>query len=486
MARATEDARIILHDLSVCLIHGSTLDNPKFLVCGHTFCKVCLERFCRAHNWMNESGVITKSIECPVCRELTKTDGKIDDLPNNLYAKKLTELQSILPGLSPHDPDIGGSIVSCGLCKQLSQLCSATQPISNVDNVEYVCFECHEYFCGNCFTQRHKVNCSDHKQWVRLHDDLSELSQHQCKSHQQLYSSYCTDCNVGFCKMCQLMGHHSDHRTVHSLNEEVTREFVQKIFSSRETLKRVTEEGGRCTMNLQDEFGRIRNHFAEEEMKLKMLRKELKKGIDEWYGNMQEERETQRRAEEKQLRILQEGINFYRSGCQSLVEYVNKIESKPQRLPLYLYSDLNKRVRSVISDQFPSLPPDLGQTSFSSFEKHEFNQFLTDTFLTRKTCDVDVSDELVKTALVTTNCNAGVSSLGATINSADREAYKINSQNTLLPHATSRRSVEAHSPESTLRSTPSTSVTIPDANRRAYSNTRRGTNSLDFILVSII
>ena len=72
----------IVGDGLTCAVCFGHFEEPKQLVCGHTFCKKCLERI------INSQSQLT----CPLCRQITSIPhGDVEKLPTNITLKDISE-----------------------------------------------------------------------------------------------------------------------------------------------------------------------------------------------------------------------------------------------------------------------------------------------------------------------------------------------------------------------------------------------------------
>ncbi|CAF0920262.1 unnamed protein product [Brachionus calyciflorus] len=76
-----------LNKQAQCPICYNLYDNPHVLPCQHTFCKKCIASL--------QTNIITKTIDCPICREKHVLQNGVESLTANYTMKKLIELESI-------------------------------------------------------------------------------------------------------------------------------------------------------------------------------------------------------------------------------------------------------------------------------------------------------------------------------------------------------------------------------------------------------
>ena len=129
--------RIVMADN--CSICQSSFEYPKFLKCGHTFCKSCLD------SYMNSS-FRKEFIVCPLCR----------------FKTQLSEhgTQSLMDNFIASDTSKRNSIIACSDCRCIT--------------FSKLCDHCNSSFCNTCFTSHVDIVESERKQ-MRLEDEDLEV-----------------------------------------------------------------------------------------------------------------------------------------------------------------------------------------------------------------------------------------------------------------------------------------------------------------------
>ncbi|XP_030832683.1 E3 ubiquitin-protein ligase rnf168 isoform X1 [Strongylocentrotus purpuratus] len=110
-----------------CPLCLDTFKNPTLLLCGHTFCKVCLEGYDELRNGVDH-------MECPVCRKRTKLE------------------ENRVAGLSPNF-SLKGLQDELHIDEQTSQnLC----PLHKAEYRNIFCEVCENFICITCFIKNHQ------------------------------------------------------------------------------------------------------------------------------------------------------------------------------------------------------------------------------------------------------------------------------------------------------------------------------------------
>eukprot|EP00057_Strongylocentrotus_purpuratus_P015097 XP_011669571.1 PREDICTED: E3 ubiquitin-protein ligase TRIM31-like isoform X2 [Strongylocentrotus purpuratus] len=110
-----------------CPLCLDTFKNPTLLLCGHTFCKVCLEGYDQQRNGVDH-------MECPVCRKRTRLEeNRVAGLSPNFSLKGLQDELRI------DEP------TSQNLC-----------PLHKAEYRNIFCEVCENFICITCFIKNHQ------------------------------------------------------------------------------------------------------------------------------------------------------------------------------------------------------------------------------------------------------------------------------------------------------------------------------------------
>ncbi|XP_030840649.1 E3 ubiquitin-protein ligase TRIM33-like [Strongylocentrotus purpuratus] len=249
MAEKTEDAASQNILCPLCL---DVFDNASMLICGHTFCKQCLERYDAAHRDLDH-------MVCPLCMKVTKLDkSRVTGLPTNFTVKGLVD--------EYHNFHGGINAVLEGQPK-----CTACD--LQGDAVSF-CYECGNYMCAKCdhghsqmtsLFQEHQVVSM--KDVVEGTASIGQVTD-KCSVHKPGKKElFCEDCKVYICLMCTVLNHR-DHKIKHQADlEKEIREKVDDI------IKRSNDKKSEFEKHIQD---------------IESKRKEIDTAIQKLEGNIKE------------------------------------------------------------------------------------------------------------------------------------------------------------------------------------------------------
>lgn len=134
----------------ICAVCLDFLQEPKVLLCAHSFCKVCLERIVSTNSRLGGDHK-KNDLECPSCRQVTHlATGKAAELKTNFNLKRLVDIVSEEDKKAARDAlqrrrTVRPSIrATRSLCKQHHR------------QFEYFCLDCSELLCPRCITAGHK------------------------------------------------------------------------------------------------------------------------------------------------------------------------------------------------------------------------------------------------------------------------------------------------------------------------------------------
>ncbi|XP_075042124.1 E3 ubiquitin/ISG15 ligase TRIM25-like [Mixophyes fleayi] len=206
-AMASADLRKEL-DCSICL---NIYTDPVNLRCGHSFCRVCIDRVL---DTQERSGVYT----CPECR------AECQERP---ALQRNIALCNIVGSFLFTQSDQEETGIFCTYCIHF--------PVAAAKS----CLMCEASLCDNHVRVHSKS--AEHV----LCDPTTSLGNRKCSVHKKILEYYCTEDAACICASCCLIGKHRGHQ-VESLNEasekkkEKLRNVLQKLTTKREeTEKRV-------------------------------------------------------------------------------------------------------------------------------------------------------------------------------------------------------------------------------------------------------
>ncbi|XP_030840650.1 uncharacterized protein LOC115923656 [Strongylocentrotus purpuratus] len=195
----------------LCPLCLDVFDNASMLICGHTFCKQCLERYDAAHRDLDH-------MVCPLCRKVTKLDkSRVAGLPTNFTVNGLVdEYHSSQGGINAVLEDRP----KCTACELQ-------------EDAESFCYECGNYMCAKCdHCHSHLTSFFKGHQVVSMKDVVEGTASigqvtDKCLVHKHENKDlFCEDCKVYLCLKCMIVNHR-DHNIKNQADFE--REIQQKV-----------------------------------------------------------------------------------------------------------------------------------------------------------------------------------------------------------------------------------------------------------------
>ncbi|XP_030841099.1 E3 ubiquitin-protein ligase TRIM33-like [Strongylocentrotus purpuratus] len=195
----------------LCPLCLDVFDNASMLICGHTFCKQCLERYDAAHRDLDH-------MVCPLCRKVTKLDeSRVPGLPANFTVRGLVD-------------EYHGSNGGINAVLEDRPKCTACE--LQGDAVSF-CYECGTYMCAKCDHGHSQMTSFFKGHQVVSIKDVVEGTAHigqvrnKCSVHKHENKDlFCKDCKVYLCLKCMIV----DHRDHNFKNQaDVEREIQQKV-----------------------------------------------------------------------------------------------------------------------------------------------------------------------------------------------------------------------------------------------------------------
>ncbi|XP_072163313.1 uncharacterized protein [Diadema setosum] len=201
-----------------CPICLTLFNQPKSLICSHTFCKDCLER-------ISQTQPNQQTVTCPVCRKETPIpSGDVD------------KLQTIVPLSSLVDE-----------VKTKSPTCTVCEMDGKPPAVSY-CQDCGKYMCESC-DKTHSIwkPVSNHEVVLMsevLSGKIPLKRRRKCKKHpNDDEECFCTGCREYVCCKCGMLrhlqaGHQTEEAAIHEekLMENI-KELQEKAKSKKTTIE---------------------------------------------------------------------------------------------------------------------------------------------------------------------------------------------------------------------------------------------------------
>ena len=296
MATAPDDAPVDqMEDYLTCSICLEILQDPRTLLCFHSFCKCCLEKFVKGQREKAEGKVI-EAFHCPECRtEFHLKEGQqVRGMPRNYFIANMLEVLAIQR--RPNQ-------IPCNSCKRNPPAGSR-------------CIECKQYLCKECLTvhakwpafEKHTVFTIEELLKPENQDKAREKS--TCKKHEnETFKYYCETCKKLACIHCILLEHNKEGHSYLS-TEEVIEKKRELLKSSSSFLNDQLKEGSDALKHVE--------HVLQE----------LEKNAGKAKDKINKQKETILKAfTEKQKNALKEFIEKQKSDLKAFTE---KLEQKAQ------------------------------------------------------------------------------------------------------------------------------------------------------------
>ena len=146
----------------------------------------------------NSNNIIkSKNIICPICKENIKMN--IKDYKINLYeCQNEHKFENILLNEFEELQNIDLLDIICDICKKCNKCIS-------YNNVFYKCLTCKNDICPLCKSNhddKHKIINYDDKYYI-------------CNKHNENYISYCEECKINICTLCEV---HKNHKRINFID----------------------------------------------------------------------------------------------------------------------------------------------------------------------------------------------------------------------------------------------------------------------------
>lgn len=221
MMDVQSECEVIPRDFLCCKLCEEEFKHPKYLVCFHSFCQKCIQKYMKEHGYDD-------SYWCPICGtetviEETGTNG----LADNLLAQRLAS-----PTTNAQQKD-----KICTICKNGGNFIDAKDHCINC--AEFLCRECSDLHLTQADTADHQLETMEEHS-IRMDYEESAKSGHvvpKCCSYYDpldISALFCVDCDIAVCGDCHL-SYHEDHRCAEMV--AVAENFQTKIKQPLEELQ---------------------------------------------------------------------------------------------------------------------------------------------------------------------------------------------------------------------------------------------------------
>ncbi|XP_030848187.1 E3 ubiquitin-protein ligase TRIM56-like [Strongylocentrotus purpuratus] len=175
-----------------CPLCLEVFKDATLLICGHTFCRKCLQNYDETHSELPD-------MVCPLCRLPTKLEeDRVSGLPANVTVNGLVE-ECRIPNEGHGSLEDVFKCTACEFGKDAVSFCISCS--------HYMCEDCHGGHCKliTSFFKGHQVvSLDDVKEKNISIDDLS----YKCSVHKRDDKDlFCEDCKMFICYKCTIVGH---------------------------------------------------------------------------------------------------------------------------------------------------------------------------------------------------------------------------------------------------------------------------------------
>ena len=238
------------------------IDDPRVLVCSHTFCRQCLEKKAlREKKTENDTAAKkeetsegataapteTVYVLCPDCGVRTDIPGgDFSQLQYNFFIQHLMDLMH-------YNSSKPLPLVYCGMCRKdgIKDLPPAVARCSTC--AVFLCKECFDLHSSDDFMKLHTTHSLTERRESGMFSLIlsDETAVRNCKKHNwKVFTYFCTTCSRGICDLCA----REDHKMhQYCRAEEVRSEYsvyIRELISRTARLQRRTESAIRSTQDL--------------------------------------------------------------------------------------------------------------------------------------------------------------------------------------------------------------------------------------------
>lgn len=192
MATGNKLVKEITDQFLHCKICLGPYQDPKTLVCLHTFCADCLQQHVDSDtNRSSRFLLYNRYITCPLCRRKTEIPtGGVKRLPDNFLVSNLTDVL---------DRKRLSKIPPC-------EICTGEKPRRD-NNACHKCLDCAKLLCKSCVELHMTTKVTQNHSLI----DIEGEKDIQCGNHpEEIVRFYCEPCDECICVVCTFQ-EHRDH-----------------------------------------------------------------------------------------------------------------------------------------------------------------------------------------------------------------------------------------------------------------------------------
>lgn len=298
--------------------------NPKKLSCLHTFCELCIQSFVQVQKTATKEEN-TGFFRCPLC--LFETD--FTNLSGIEWSQKLPNDYLITSLLDRKSNDSKPKEIFCEPCKYANEKNVAT----------YLCKDCKEYMCNQCYNYSHKRKRNNNMHYVSsitpdTHLKPLEMDE-PCPIHMdKVLEFFCFDHTKICCSICFATQHRNCDNVKLlddiAMNEEESIDvdaFVDTMSCAENSASTVLNEANEKLTHLDDDekmmLQSLADIIAKTKSHLDTLHEELKGSIEKTFSNTEQNQQFGIECMTAFKKML--------IHCQKIAEAVEEHGSKKQK-----------------------------------------------------------------------------------------------------------------------------------------------------------
>ncbi|XP_019646860.1 PREDICTED: uncharacterized protein LOC109487322 [Branchiostoma belcheri] len=346
-------------DFLECTICLEPYKDPKILLCLHTFCKDCLEKF------VAKQSKVKDKFPCPTCRiETVLPEGGVAGLKNNFFVLSLRDTVDAHKGLVSKEDDK----VTCDNCEE------------HVAN--FGCVVCEEFLCDECARgHRRGKRTRDHEvigvaelkeQLITKTSSVKSRSLPMCPKHEdEKLKFYCETCQSPICRDCTVL-QHKDHK--YGLLADVVSDVRAKIKGNLEAARPKIKE-------YRDAASVTAKKQAELDTRSKKAADDIDAAAEEeikYYTGLVRRKQTELKeklaavtaARSKQLSATADSVESTLGCLSSTVDFSQKVVEHGSDFDVMnVYCDVTARLESLLKGPTPDIPDDISYVMFDPRKK---------------------------------------------------------------------------------------------------------------------
>ena len=294
-----------------CPICLEIYQDPKALVCLHTYCKECVQRL--VHHRTKD-----QEVTCPQCRgDVHVEENNVNNLPSVFWINELIDIYNAMKQATEN-------------CDIACQSCSGARSIA-------FCQSCPEgglFICSSCdsahrkmkmFASHKVISLSDLRKGSLIHLPTKKTPTCSCLNHSgKIKELYCFTCDKLICRDCTIVDHPKEYGHKYNFVTSVIPELKREVLLSLDCLRNSHFNVIQAAQVVKTVKKEITDQGAQITQDISQFYDKLVTTLEEYKQAVLEKAKTVMNKKLRTLESQQEDLELMQTKYESLINFVMK------------------------------------------------------------------------------------------------------------------------------------------------------------------